>query len=290
LQINQFSHFTRDGHRLFLHHPGDPVPDFTKIARVKVGLFDFIKNLSGNPEVKAQKAAEMVKNAKAIREDRWAAIEFLADNVNDTEKAVNGLLPRFQYHLEHGINDTREKEKSMDGIVRHGEAAIPFVLEHLRRTPHIAWPIKILKALGRDDQHVVDCLLSALDYSDVSFDQGKTDKNYDILCHLIDYKRPGLPAKIEHFLKDPDERVRYAAAEVLMEQEISEVGDTLERLMRDENPDNSRIRQTVVRKYLEQSWPVKNPDAFAHRHVIGPVFINDQNRLYVAQSQPYSGQ
>lgn len=249
-----------------------------------MGLFDFIKNLGGNPEAKIQKASETAKNPKAIREDRLAALEFLAEDVADTEKAVNGLLNRFEFSLEHGINDTREKEKAMAGIIRHGDQALPFVLAHLKTTTRIAWPIKILKALGKSDEHVIECLLGTLEYTDVSFDQAQTDKNYDILCHLADYKKQGLKDKISHFLKDPDERVRYAAAEVLMEQDLNEVGDTLETLMRDENPDNSRIRQTIVRKYLEQGWPVQNPAAFPNRNVIGPVFLNDQNRLFVSQA------
>ena len=249
-----------------------------------MGLFDFIKNLGGNPETKIHKACDMAKNPKAIREDRWAALEFLADDAADAEKAVKGLLQRFEFSLEHGINDTREKEKAMDGVVRHGDQALPFVLEHLKGTTRIAWPIKILKALGKSDDHVIECLIGTLEYADVSFDQARTDKNYDILCHLADYKKSGLRDKISHFLKDPDERVRYATAEVLMEQDLGEVAETLETLMRDENPDNSRIRQTVVRKYLEQNWPVQNPAAFANRQVIGPVFINEQNKLFVSQA------
>ena len=250
-----------------------------------MGLFDFIKNLGGSPESKIQKAGEMVKNAKAIKDDRTAAIEYLAHDVADAEKAVKALLPRFEFSLEHGINDTREKETAMEGIVRHRDAALPFVLEHLKGTTRIAWPIKILKALGNSDDHVIECLIGTLEYADVSFDQAKTDKNYDILCHLADYKKSGLKEKISHFLKDPDERVRYAAAEVLMEQDIDEVGEALENLMRDENPDNSRIRQTVVRKYLEQNWTVRKPEAFTNRQVIGPVYVNEQNRLFVNQSQ-----
>lgn len=249
-----------------------------------MGLFDFIKNLGGNPESKIQKATETAKNPKAIREDRWAAIEFLSENVSDPTKSVQALLNRFEFSLEHGINDTREKEKAMEGIVRHGDDALPLVLSHLKKTTRIAWPIKILKALGKSEDHVIDCLVGTLEYSDVSFDQAQTDKNYDILCHLADYKKHGLKDKISHFLKDPDERVRYAAAEVLMEQDLTEVGDTLENLMRDQNPDNSRIRQTVVRKYLENGWAIQNASAFPNRNVIGPVFVNDQNRLFVSQA------
>ncbi|MCX6123367.1 MAG: HEAT repeat domain-containing protein, partial [Proteobacteria bacterium] len=214
-----------------------------------MGIFDFFKGSGGDGKI--SKSAETVKNAKAIRDDRVAAIEYLAHDVKDPAKAVPALLMRFEFSLEHGINDSREKDICMEGIVKHGDLALPFVMEHLKNTSRIAWPIKLLKSLGGSEERVIECLISVLNYQDVSFDQAQTDKNYDVLCHLADYKHPGLAEKISHFLKDPDERVRYAAAEVLMEQDLAESGSILEPLLADPNPDNSRIRQTVIRKYLE---------------------------------------
>lgn len=251
-----------------------------------MGIFDFFKNSNGPSESKLQKNAELVKNPKAIRDDRMAALEFYAHNVKDPAKAVPALLSRFEFSLEHGINDSREKDLCMEAITGFADPALPFVMDHLKNTTRIAWPIKILKSLGRSEDHVIECLTSVLNYNDVSFDQAQTDKNYDILCHLADYKRPGLATKIAHFLKDPDERVRYAAAEVLMEQEFSEAQEYIEPLLSDLNPDNSRIRQTVIRKYLEHGWVVGKPDVFPNRNVIGPVFVGDGNRLIVQSHAP----
>ena len=47
--------------------------------------------------------------------------EFLAQNVDDANLAVGALLNRFEYSLEHGINDSREKELALSGVVRHGK-------------------------------------------------------------------------------------------------------------------------------------------------------------------------
>jgi hypothetical protein len=246
-----------------------------------VGFFDFFTG--GVSDSKIAKSAEMIKNAKAIRDDRVAAIDFVVDNVTDPEKAIPALLMRFEYSLEHGINDTREKDACMEGIVAFKDKALPFVLTHLKTTTRIAWPIKILKALGNSEDHVVECLLSVLNYEEVSFDQAQTDKNYDILCHLADFKKDGLSKKVAHFQKDPDERVRYATAEVMMEQDIEESRFFLEPILSDTNPDNSRIRQTVIRKYMEQGWEVKKVDVFPGRQVIGPVFVGSDNRLTVVQ-------
>ncbi len=248
-----------------------------------MGLFDFFKSSSGG---KSTKLAETVKNPKAIRDDRGAAIEYFAKSIDDPGIAIPVLLERFEFSLEHGINDTREKDASMEGIAKYGESALPFVLDYLKRTTRIAWPIKIIKALGNSDDQVIECLISALNYNDVSFDQAQTDKNYDILCHLVDYKKSGLSERVGHFQKDPDERVRFAAAEVLMEQDISESHKYLEPLLSDSNPDNSRIRQTVIRKYLEQGWPIKNPSVFPNGQVIGPVMVGQNQKLTVIQSSP----
>src|SRR4051794_9223067 len=101
-------------------------------------------------------ALAKIKNPKAIREDRVAAIDYFSD-LGDAAVAVPSLLQRFEYSLEHGINDTREKESAMEGIVSYGGDALPYVREHLLVTSRIAWPIKLLKALGEESQ-VIDIL------------------------------------------------------------------------------------------------------------------------------------
>ena len=102
-------------------------------------------------------------------------MEFLAQNVDDANLAVGALLNRFEYSLEHGINDSREKELALSGVVRHGKEALPNLETWLQHTSRIAWPIKAIKSIA-DDKVVVDCLISTLDFEDVSFDQAAVEK------------------------------------------------------------------------------------------------------------------
>ncbi len=213
----------------------------------------FKEYFDGRKSKRVEKAAKIITNAKAIRDDRWAAIEFVANDVKNVDEAVPALLPRFEYSLEHGINDTREKELAMKGIVRFGEAAIPFVKDWLKTTTRIAWPIKVLNQLGQDAV-VIDCLKSALDMGEVSFTQHAVDKNYDILCYLRDYQLHNEISQISHFLKDPDERVRYAAAEVLIAQDSSEVKSRLEPFLADDSSENRRIRGAVAQLFTNKGW------------------------------------
>ncbi len=217
-------------------------------------MFGSIKDFfDGRKSKRVEKASKIITNAKAIRDDRWAALEFVANDVEDVAEAVPALLQRFEYSLEHGINDTREKELAMKGIVRFGEKAIPLVKDWLKTTTRIAWPIKILNQLGQESV-VADCLKSALDYGEVSFTQHVVDKNYDILCYLRDFQLGSDVDKIAHFLNDSDERVRYAAAEVLIAQQSGEIKSKLEPFLVDESSENRRIRGAVAQFFVQKGW------------------------------------
>lgn len=246
-----------------------------------MGLLDSFRNYRQNRMNKRlDKAARLVKNPKAIREDRWAALEFLA-SVDEREQAIPALLERFDYSLEHGINDTREKELAMKGVVRFGKEALPFVREKIRTTTRIAWPIKILKEVGETDQ-VVAILKSILNYSDVSFDQSAVDKNYDILCYLRDYQLGEDYKKLAHFLNDPDERVRFACVETLIEQNAPDLDRMLERFLFDNSSENRRIRQAVIVAFLKNKWKVQDTEAVAENPEIEPgVVINPQGYIEV---------
>ena len=230
-----------------------------------------------NYQRRIAKAIKTVQNPKAIREERWSAIEYLC-SLDAPEDAVPALLERFEYSLEHGINDTREKERAMDGILKFSEKALPFVAEKLRKSNRIAWPIKMLKVLG-DDDSVRDSLKEALKFEDVAFDQAAVDKNFDILCYLRDYKLGDFAVRLKRFLEDPDERVRFAASEVLIEQEESLVKPLLEPFLLDTSAENRRIRQVVVECYLTKSWKLTDPTCFQEGLVYDGFMVRKGNLL-----------
>ena len=228
-----------------------------------MGLLDKWKQFSDDRrKKKVQRATKLVKNPKAIKEDRWASLEFLAQNVDDADLAVGALLNRFEYSLEHGINDSREKELALSGVVKHGKDALPNLETWLQHTSRIAWPIKAIKSIA-DDKVVVDCLVSTLDFEDVSFDQAAVEKNYDILCYLVDYKLGDFTPKLVHFLKDPDERVRYAAVEAILEQDVDDsLKKDLEAFLFDDSAENRRIKQAVAAAFVKNNWKVSSPGKY----------------------------
>lgn len=245
-----------------------------------MGIFDQIKNYFTSRELsRVERASKLIKNAKAIRDDRWAALEYLSEDVKDPNSAIPHLLHRFEYSLEHGINDTREKELALKGVARFGEAAVPFIKSWLQQTTRIAWPIKVLKELNRE-QELVDCLKSALNYGDISFDQAAVDKNYDVLCYLREYEVPEIVQDVSHFLKDPDERVRFAAVEFLINQNTAElVKPALEVFLTDDSAENRRIHQAVVEAFVSKGWKVENSAALGAAGLANSLSVNSQGQL-----------
>ncbi len=243
-----------------------------------MGLFSKFKEYrESRHERRAEKSLRQVRNPKAIKEDRRAALEYFK-NLDDASIAIPALLQRFEYSLEHGINDTREKEFAVESIKHYGEQAIPYIKDHLLKTTRIAWPIKILSSLGTTEQ-VVDVLKSALNFDDVAFDRDIVDKNYDILCYLRDYQLPGFVTKLAHFLTDPDERVRFACIEALLEQDSSDVPKLVESFMADNSAENRRIKKAVVAAFLSKKWQVSDVSVFVDVQIEPGISVNKKGYL-----------
>ena len=145
-----------------------------------------------------------------------------------------------------------KKERCLDGIIKFKVEALPIIQSHIQKTSRIAWPIKALNKLGSEDQ-VVEVLKSCLEFGDISFDQAKLDKNYDILCYLVDYQLGDYTEKVAKFLDDHDERIRFASAELLIEQNDPKIPEYLEKFLADTSAENTRIRQTVTEAMQEIS-------------------------------------
>lgn len=245
-----------------------------------MGLFDKFKDFNESRKLsKAAKNLKLIKNPKAIKEARGAAIDYFV-SLKNPDVAIPSLLCRFEYSLEHGINDTREKEACMKGILKHKQAAFPYIKKQLKESTHIAWPIKMLQELA-DDNVIIDSLLNALNYGDISFDQNAVDKNYDILCYLVDYTPlpEGAASKLMHFLDDPDERVRFACMEVLINLNDEKIKDRLEPFLSDDSAENRRIRAAVLDTFIKNNWRVKDPKKFENGLIVDDYFVTKKGKI-----------
>ncbi len=247
-------------------------------------MFKWLQNYKQNSSSrKIEKSIKLVSNKHAIKEERMGAINLLAHSKH-SELAIPGLLKRFEFSVTNGIQDSREKENAMSGIVRFGKDAIAPVVSYLTDSPSIAWPLKILSKIS-DERKVVDTLKSCLYFEDTSFDHAKTDKNYDILCYLRDFKLPGYHDKLASFLKNPDERVRFAAIECLVEQDDKEVKDLIEPFIADDSAENIRIREAIIRCFYKREWKISDTEPFLDGLILPGVKVNKQGELKITEKR-----
>ena len=228
-------------------------------------------------EKQIQKWAKLVRNKKAIKEDRMGALHSLKAVTND-ETVIPILLDRFDYSLEHGIVDEREKAVASEAVLQYGSSAASYIKTHLKESTKIAWPIKLLKQITTDGDYK-NTLLSCLNYEDTSFHHTAHDKNFDILCYLRDCNVSEKAPDLFHFLEDSDERVRFAAVECLIEQEHAEIPPKLEPFLKDYSSENRRVRKSVVRAFINRKWQIQNPKAFNHELVDEGVFLTKTGYL-----------
>ena len=234
-------------------------------------------------ERRKKKYAKTVKNSKAMKEDRWLALVALAEYASyggkEIEFAISALLTRFNYNLDNGILDSREKERAMESIFSYPHDKIKSIVsQHLRTTELIAWPIKLLLRVC-DEREVMHILYECLDFGDVVFDRAKVDKNYDILCQLQEMPVSAESMDFEHFLRDNDERVRFAAMELIVRQSKENSSEVLEEFLLDSSPENTRLHQRVLDVYIEKRWAVKNKRAFKKTPTAALVTISKNGLL-----------
>ena len=193
--------------------------------------------------------------------ERKSAIAFFSDYAEDAQFAVGALLKRFDFSDDNSIVDTKEKEASLAGIIAKKQDAVPVLKEHIKQTDYISWPLKALNELI-EKQEVCAVLNEALEKSIKEFDHKKVEKNYDILCHLLDYDHQYDLSKVSKFLSHHDEKLRLAAAEIICKYKNNDFVGLLENFVYDTSAENRRINQVVVSAYLEHGWGLKDKDRY----------------------------
>ena len=250
-----------------------------------MGLIEKVKNFSKKRKQNAfKKNSQVIKNPKAIKEDRVGAIESIA-SYEDKEAATTALLARFNFSLEHGIQDSREKEKVMNSILSFKEEAISPTLDYLKKAKSIAWPVKILSSLI-SEKELTRILEDTLIFGDIDFSQETVNKNYDILCHLRNHSLEDKGKKLFAFLKVHDERLRVAAVEAILDQDEEANYEKLEELLLDSSSENIRPKQAVAQKFITLKRRLKKEELFKTGFLHPDLVINKDYTLRYAEGTP----
>jgi len=162
-----------------------------------------------------EKHGDVLKTKMTTKEQRLEAIEVLEKAPADL--AIPQMLKRFEMVIDSGLQDSKEKERCLDFIVKNKDAAVTFIEQDLKTKARVSWLIKIAEKIF-DSEKYVDLLLSLLKTESDIFDEDTLEKNSEILLALKDVKQERIIEKAKLFLSSRDEHVRISALECLQSQ------------------------------------------------------------------------
>jgi hypothetical protein len=178
-----------------------------------VGIFDKFKQYRETQSQKsAEKYGETLKRKVTTKEQRMEAIEALEGM--KPEIAFPHLLKRYELVVDHGIQDTREKEMVEEVLLRTPEVTKPLLRQALRSMARVSWPIRIAEKIFPREEYL-ELLLGSLSMDTALFDESMLERNVEILLALKDAEHPDIVDRALRLARSRDEQVRMAALECL---------------------------------------------------------------------------
>ena len=202
------------------------------------------------------KRARTVTDRDAQPEEREEAVHFLANK--GTERAILGILSRFDISLDNGLKDTSEKEYTFDVLCSLGTRAVGPTEGFLKRCKQIAWPLRLYGALTNRDK-MVDMAFELLD-RERQRDDFKPAKKKALLVWLSEHRDARSIEAAAPFLGDFDEGVRYAALEVIAGQHDPAGREPLLGALCSADEDSNRVRLRIAEIFAQRGWSVAGGD------------------------------
>ena len=215
-----------------------------------MGLFD---RFFGD-EAKIQKHTRRLTNRDSQPDDRDASARWLAER--GTAQALIGLLQRFDLSLEHQMKDAGEKDLAYSLLLAKGEQAIEPTKAWLRQCKQFAMPLRLLGEIGGGNA-AIETAYELLEL-ELKKDDFKPEKKKGLLVWLADMRHSGASRAAEPFLKDFDEGVRYAAAEVIIAQGADTGRGPLLDVIANPKEESNRLKTRIAEIAVQRSWRVED--------------------------------
>ncbi len=215
-----------------------------------MGMFDFITLQFGSKEKQLVLHAKRIKTKDAQGEDRQASAIWLAQH--GSPEAIVGLLGRFEMTYEHHMKDAAEKEEVAELILHLGQDAVRPLESHLPRCKNFARPLNLYEQLTSKDtaMGVVIALLEKEAGSEL-----RPEKKRHLLIKLAEYTHEAAVEAALPLLTDFDEGVRYAAAEVLINNtETEAIKAALLTALTHPEEDSTRFRGRLAEVAAGRRW------------------------------------
>jgi HEAT repeat protein len=213
-------------------------------------MFDFLKRGGGPTPKQIDKAVKRLTETHGEEGPRIEAAERLFDW--GTPDALFALLKRFTMSSRVISQDVEEKRMVVEMLVEKGDDAIGPIQRFMKTHSQVDWPVRALaRIVSKDD--LVAHLVAILEEVAAS-EFAAPAHRVSLIRAVHDHVSEAMAPLLESFLEDPDDDVRLASVEALIQ-----IGEsTRERLLEafiaaDDQP---RIRRTIADLFVERGWAV----------------------------------
>jgi len=237
-----------------------------------MGIFDFLsKNKSDQPPRASQKEIarleRLLGNKLSQNFDRQEAIQELGRM--GTAQAAAALLKRFDWVLDPSITDQEEKESCMRGIVAAGEDALEPIREYCQKAESLTWPLKVLRAIVKDEAQAARELLNVLEKFDTEYVRNAEPK-VQLIQALEAYPSEEVRTAVEPFLGDMSEPVRFTSATTLFAVNDPQSLPALVTAL--ESDESRRIQNRIAQGLVDRAWTIPSELADSVKKALPPGF------------------
>lgn len=226
-----------------------------------MGLRDLF-NSDARSKNKLDKLMRAVVNQYGQSADRYHAMQQLLEI--GTVPALIGLMRRFTINASKSIEDEEEKGwvyRQLSGLPK--DVVLPAAKAFTLENDNIAWVLRIIEELADEAQEwdILDALLAK---HGPTYERDPAKKQ-QLITHLADIDNPKVPEILARYLDDPDESIRFATAEALIDIADRRSLEPLVRRLAHKDEDSLRLRGRILTGLARLGW-----DVSAYKDLIVP--------------------
>lgn len=216
-----------------------------------MGLKDLF-NSDSRAKGRLAKKIKSVINPYGQSADRYHAMEQLLEDGSD--EAFVGLLRRFTVTSTKSIEDEEEKGWVYRRLSAIGKPILPAVKTFCAEHDNIAWALRIIEDVASEEEEWV-VLQALLDRHPPAYERDPSAK-IQMLTHLADIDDDKIAPILGTYLEDPDETVRFFAAEAVIDIGDASLCDPLVARLCNSDEDSMRLRSRILDGLAEHGWDV----------------------------------
>ncbi|MBL9103514.1 MAG: HEAT repeat domain-containing protein [Myxococcales bacterium] len=217
-----------------------------------MGLRDFF-NSGARSKNKLDRLAKAIVNQYGQSADRYHAMQQLLEI--GTVPAIVLLMKRFTMNASKSIEDEEEKGwvfRQITGLDK--TVALPAAKEFCTQADNIAWVLRIVEELA-DEKQEWEILDALLERHPPTYARDPATKQ-QMLTHVAEIDNPRVAEILARYLEDPDESIRFQAAEALLDiADGGSLGPLVGRLA-NKDEDSLRLRTKILTGLSRLGWDV----------------------------------